>query len=481
MATILAPNGRPFPALARSSIAQTARDQRMVRARYDAAETTDETARLWSHTDMWSARFANSWWVRKKLRERARYESANNSYCRGIVLTLANDLVGTGPRLQLLTPDVETNARIADQFWEWSNAINLAEKLRMMRQSRAVDGEIFAVMITDPQVRHEIKLNLKMIETDQVTSPFLYLQDPYQLDGITVDGADNPISYTLLPQHPGDWIQYAYWKVIEIPAAVMLHWFRADRPGQMRGVPDITSALPLFAQLRRYTLAVLAAADTAADFAAVLYSELPPDSDEAIQGEPFESLDINRRMMTTLPGGWRMEQFKAEQPTTTYEMFKRELLREIARCLNVPYNIAAGDSSAYNYASGRLDHQTYYKSIAVDQDDLQTKVLDRLFATWCEEARLETDLLDGIPPGAPLPHLWFWDGHQHVDPEKEANAQKTRLENNTTTLSDEYARQRQDWRVKLRQRAVELEYMAELGIPTAPAASVKPPVTERQE
>ena len=29
-------------------------------------------------------------------------EAANNSYCRGIVSTLANDLIGTGPRLQLM-------------------------------------------------------------------------------------------------------------------------------------------------------------------------------------------------------------------------------------------------------------------------------------------------------------------------------------------------------------------------------------------
>ena len=41
--------------------------------------------------------------VRRTLRNRARYEVANNSYARGIVLTLANDSIGTGPRLQLLT------------------------------------------------------------------------------------------------------------------------------------------------------------------------------------------------------------------------------------------------------------------------------------------------------------------------------------------------------------------------------------------
>ena len=36
-------------------------------------------------------------------------EVANNSYARGIVLTLANDVIGTGPRLQMLTENAEAN------------------------------------------------------------------------------------------------------------------------------------------------------------------------------------------------------------------------------------------------------------------------------------------------------------------------------------------------------------------------------------
>ena len=72
-------------------------------------------------------------------------------------------------------------------------------------------------------------------------------------------------------------------------------------------------------------------------------------------------------MATTLPDGWKLGQIKAEQPGTSYAEFKREILNEIARCLNMPYNIAAGDSSDYNYASGRLDHQTYYRAIRIEQ------------------------------------------------------------------------------------------------------------------
>jgi capsid protein len=223
-------------------------------------------------------------------------------------------------------------------------------------------------------------------------------------------------------------------------------------------------ALPLFAQLRRYTLAVLAAAETAADFAGILYTDAPAGG-EADAAEPFEPIELEKRALLTMPGGWRMEQMKSEQPSTSYSEFKRELLNEIARCLNMPYCIAAANSSGYNYASGRLDHQTYFKAIRVEQSHLECVVLDRVLAAWFDEAALLPDFLPaGLGPIAGWPHQFFWDGHEHVDPAKEANAQATRLANLTTTLADEYARRGQDWEVQLRQRAKELALINELGI-----------------
>ena len=221
-------------------------------------------------------------------------------------------------------------------------------------------------------------------------------------------------------------------------------------------VPDVTPALPLFGQLRAYTLAVLSAAETAADFAAVVYTDMQPE-DGSNDFEPFDSLEIERRMMTTLPAGWKMGQFEATQPNTTYEMFKREILNEIARCLNMPYNVAAGNSSAYNYASGRLDHQTYFKAIRVEQAHLEATVLDRVLSAWLDEAVLIPGLLpDGLGPFAEAPHQFFFDGHEHVDPLKESSAQALRLANHTTTYADEYARRGLDWETQLRQRAKEL-------------------------
>src|SRR5690606_24678612 len=114
--------------------------------------------------------------VRRILRNRARYEVANNSYAKGIALTLANDTIGTGPRLQMLTDDPDTNARIEDAFEQWSRAVDLAGKLRTMRLARAESGEAFALLVNNPAIASwgsPVSLDLKLIEADQVCTPLM--------------------------------------------------------------------------------------------------------------------------------------------------------------------------------------------------------------------------------------------------------------------------------------------------------------------
>ena len=437
---------------------------RVVRARYDAAQTSIDNSRHWANADALSADAAASSAVRNILRMRARYEVSNNSYAKGIVLTLANDCIGTGPRLQMLTDNPSLNNAVEAAFAKWAKAVRLADKLRTMRMAKATDGEAFAMLTANPKLKSPVKLDVKLVEADRFTNPTVLLGEDLDTDGIRLDRWGNPEAYAVLRQHPGgtriigllnefDWI----------PANAVLHWFRADRPGQHRGVGELTPALPLFAQLRRYTLAVLGAAETAADFAAVLYTDGPATETSPTAPEAMDVIELEKRMATVLPESWKLGQIKAEQPTTTHDAFTAKILNEIARCLNMPFNIAAGNSSGYNYASGRLDHQTYYKSIDVERSDAEDDVLDRILDAWIYEAMLTSEFA-ALRNMQDVEHKWFWPGSEHVDPLKEANAQATRLKSNTTTLAAEYAKSGLDWEYELRQRAKEKALMRELGL-----------------
>ncbi|MBX3452741.1 MAG: phage portal protein [Planctomycetaceae bacterium] len=446
----------------------------LIKARYDAAATTEENRRHWQHADDLSANAAHSPEVRRLLRIRCRYEIANNSYAKGLVLTLAHDTVGTGPRLQLLSNHAVANHHVEIEFGRWAKEIRLAERLRTLRMARAADGETFALLTHNPALPTPVQLDLRLVEADQVTTPDLSLDALTAVDGIVFDVDGNPVEYHVLRQHPGDLYGGLNGRYDRVPAAAVIHYFRGDRPGQARGIPDITPALPLFAHLRRYTLAVITAAEIAALPGGVLYTDAPANG-EAESVEPMDLIELERGMLMTMPGGWKMSQLQAQFPTTTYAEFKREILGEIGRCLLVPVNVLTGDSSRHNYASGRLDHQTYFKSIRVEQAHLEVVVMDRILQAWFDEARRIPGYLPepvrrntlaraggwGIPW---WPHAWMWDGMAHVDPLKEANAQAVRLTSFTTTLADEYARMGLDWETQLRQRAKELELMLALGL-----------------
>ena len=86
--------------------------------------------------------------------------------------------------------------------------------------------------------------------------------------------------------------------------------------------------------------------------------------------------------------------------------------------------------------------------------------MNRIFEAWFREYLLTENLV-------PLEesHTWFWDGFPHVDPNKEATAQERRLNNLTTTLAAECAKDGRDYLSVLRQRAKEIKLMKSLGIP----------------
>lgn len=438
-----------------------------VRARFDAAESTDDR-RHWANADFLSLDGALTPTVRAKMRARARYERNSNSYLAGISETIAIDLVGTGPRLQLDTGNTEADRDIERRFFDDMWRIDLPGKLRTMRQAKLIDGEAFAQFVTNPAL-DGVQLDVRLIEADMIATPAGVYQKSATPEGSVIDGLEfdsigNVVAYLVLKNHPGsNWYTSAF-DFTRIDARKIVHWFTAQRPQQHRGISEIAPALRLFANMRRYTEATIAAAEIAADLAAFIHSNSP--AAEVDEVDPFQSVEIEKRTLTTLPEGWSVSQLKAEQPVSTYAQFKREIINEVGRAVNLPFNIAALDSSSYNYASGRMDAGIYHATQRVARDELERVMLDRLFYEWADEAALLSGYIpSGMPPIAEWRWAWVWDGREHVDPAKEANAIETRLRTNTTTLAAEYAKAGKNWEAELRQRAAEVALARELGLP----------------
>lgn len=435
---------------------------RRVSARYDAAQTSSEYSRHWAESDSLSARSANSPEVRAKLRNRSRYEVANNSWASGVADALADFMVGPGPILQLLTVDGALNRRVEREFSQWGEAVGFADKLWTLRRVRAVDGEGFLRFDSDAGLG-PVTLDLREYEAEEVATPYAAPLSQRAVDGIELSASMRPEFYHFLYEHPGDSAWYsASQSYARVPAANVVHFFRATRPKQYRGVPEFTQSLGLFANLRRYRDATIAAAETAADFAAVLYSEMPPDG-TAADAEPFDSVAIEKRTMTTLPAGWKLGQFKAEQPGTGHPEFVRTCLTELATGHGTTYEVASGDYSQVNYSSGKLAQQRFLRAVNTDRARMERTCLNRILRAWLDEA-----VLSGLvpEPGEAWAHRWLWPAIESIDPQKDATAAETRLATFTTTFSEECYQSGVDPEARADEIARDVAMFRERGLPS---------------
>lgn len=446
-------------------------DGQRLRATYEVASTTEDNLRRWANADSRSAMSLLTKSVRRTLRNRARFESRNNSYCAGIVQTVANDVIGTGPKLQVMTGNDKVDKEIEDRFWEATEEMNFAGKLLLARQARVTDGESFLLMVDNERFENPTRIDLMILEADQIADPLSSLPiEGTAVDGIHFDRSGNPLWYSVLKEHPGSGLGYLATSdrdAVKVPAELMLHYCRPTRPGDRRPAPEITPALTLFLQLRRFTEATIGAAELAASFAGVLKTQQLPDAESMDDGVPFDIVDVEPRSFMNLPKGWDMTQLRSEHPATTYEMFKKTLLQEIARCLCMPYNVASGDSSSYNYSSGRLDRMNWERRTSIDRRETEQLACNPVYRAWWRMARLIPGYLS---PAArqivrPPNRVWYWDGAQSIDPLKDAKARETELATGQITFGELCASSGRDWREVAQQMAVEKAQFAKLGLP----------------
>lgn len=435
----------------------------VIRASYDSIARTPENARHWQWADHRAADASLNPQTRIALRSQARYELCeNNSIGRGLVETLVTDTIGdTGPRLRVTQFSKRVNREIEKAWTRWCAATGFVEKIETNQTATITDGEGLIRFVNNVTVDDPVTLDVQLVECDHLRSPQFEMEvSEVYVDGVHLDRFGNPYLYDLLRHHPGS----DYWHGVDLFSYdtyshhQIIHTFRQIRPGQHRGVPEFAPALPLFAFLRRFTLATVSAAETAASVSQVVESDAPiPDElEEEYAAATFEkyldTIPIDRNSATVLPNMWKLKQFAAEHPTTTYKMFKRELINEIARCVLVPTNIAMADSQDSNMSSARFDWLGYERKVKKRQAWLARRVLDRVFSEWLVEAAL----VGAIPPVAArfvldkfyqwgtrgtsryVEHSWSWNNLRDADQKDAADSQRVKLQNGTTHRAKEY-------------------------------------------
>lgn len=425
--------------------------QQMLKAKFDAAQTFTGNVDHWANADHFDPHAVASLNVRRVLRSRSRYEIIeNNPYLKGTVLTLANDFVGSGPKLQITDKSVpkSTKQKIERDWQAWFRTRRIRQKIWRMRMHKIVDGEGFMRAYKNTDGRLPVTLDFQVIECDRVSSNdyrFDKQGNIGEVDGLRFDQYENILQYHILHRHPGTNFldRFASSSALStgggegdwIDARFVIHWFRQDR-GWLRGIPEITPSLPLCAILRRYTLAIARHAETAASITALIETQGPPtaqhfldpETGEITEDDPFEVFPMEIGMIMNLPWGYTVKQLEAVPLGVQYDAFTGSLLREITRPLLCTYNLAAGTSKDSNMASGILDDNIYKGGQNAERLECEEVVLDHMFELWWAEYRLGSDTAQlrkssnfrsiKIPE-----HSWRWDkiGLDHTDPSKVAS------------------------------------------------------------
>jgi len=434
----------------------------------------------WRGASAFSVNAAMSPQKRAEYRRKAQLVVENNAYAAGAANAIVSAVAGTMPRLQLSDPlesaDSDVLTEIENDFAEWAHTINLADKLRVMRYAKFVDGETFAVLFTNPRLAplSDVTLDVRVVDCARVTAQYSgkeLINDPNFDDGILFNVYGEPISYRILDYNPGDAVQTAIATATTYPAVNVCHWFKPFAPEQRRGISEIAPCIDLFNLIDRYSKAVVQAAETAADLAMVIKTDAVEDETASVdfganppagkanpvgEDEPFVQFPWSRGMTMTLPEGWDAKQIAAEQPSNSYGMLVDEILAQIGAAINVPKLLMKNSAENYNYSSARVDLQNFQNAVRLDRDSLVHHVLNPIWRAWFLEYRA-IHSLDFVPRTT-----WYFDGFFHVDPLKEANAQITRVQNGLSSLAAEYGARGMDWERELRQIAREKAFIKAL-------------------
>ena len=407
-----------------------------VKAGYDLANSGSWNANHWAGADAYDADSANSKAVREKLVTRSRYETQNNGFVSGMTTTHADFLVRSGPTLQVLTAVDGFNTAVETIWAQWAQAIQFRRKLWVMAHAKVQDGEPIAIVRDNPRVRHPVTLDLVICESEQCQTPMLPFGEVGYIDGIKFDQWGNPEWYDVLRQHPGGPWAWEGGNTERVQADWVCHWFHQRRPGQHRGIPELSATHNLGAAGRRHRESTLAAAEAAANFSVLLKTQTSPDISATAIASPFSSVPMEKNMMVALPALYDAMQMRAEHPNATYKEFQRQIISEEGRPIAMPHNVAACDSSDHNFASGKLDFTPWYVRLDNDRMDCNDTVLVKLFARFWKLAVLTYGW--NANPDQPPAHRWNWPRHPIADVEAEANANKTKLGTGQTTLTRIY-------------------------------------------
>lgn len=414
------------------------------------------------------------------LRARSRDLFMGSPLATGAVKIVRTNVVGSGLALDSQIDAkflglTEEQARAWEENTErewrlWSESVDCdAERRQTFFQlqslvllSALMSGDVFVTMPVIKRKGSVYDLRIGLIEADRVCNPIGKLPHGANvLGGIEIGEYGDTVAYWIAKHHPNASYRLNVpaeqeWKRVPAFGAMtgrrnVLHVMAdVERPAQRRGVPMLAPVIEPLKQLERYTDAELMAAVVAGMFTVFIKSNTPQsplgqmfDPAKQVDKDP-NAYELGNGAIVGLEEGEEVQTANPGRPNSNFDEFVLAICRQVGAALEIPYELLVKNFTA-SYSASRAALLEAWKMFRMRREWLVGNFCQPVYEEWLSEAVLKGRIQapgffdDPAIRAAWCGSEWYGDCQGQLDPLKEANAAKVRVEEGFSTREREAA------------------------------------------
>lgn len=442
------------------------------------------------------------------LRERSRDLIRNAPLAVGAINTSLSNVVGSGLTLQsridaeyLGMSEEEADAwqDLAEREWrlfsesqecDLSRTLNFKALQSLAYRQTMENGDVFVLTPRIERSGSPYRLKLQIVEADRICNQGRGPDTERLVAGIEKDPETGaPMAYHILNRHPGavkvQRSEGYSWQVVPAFGARtglrnVLHLYDVLRPGQTRGVPYLAPVIESLKQLDRYTEAELMAAVVAGMFTVFITTDSGDAYFDNLSGLGTEtgatSTDDDVKLGTGAVVGLKKNESittaNPTRPNSAFDPFVKAILQQIGAALGIPFEVLIRHFSS-SYSASRAALLEAWRFFRTRRLWLAANFCQPVYEIWLYEAVA----LGRIPaPGyfydpalrkAYNNAVWIGDSPGYVDPQKDVEAARERVDARFSTLDEETALLTGgDFEANLRQMSKERRMLSAAGLLT---------------
>lgn len=335
------------------------------------------------------------------MRHRARDAIRNDPWAKTAIARLVSNAIGTGIQAHPRHPDADVR-RAQKQLWDDSSSEldpngdhDLYGLQTLAARAFFSDGEVLVRRrLRPPNAGLAVPMQIQLFEGDMLpVSKNEPIPGGEIINGVEFNEDGERVAYHLLRRHPGEYNRFAGDAVqtVRVPADEIAHVFHALRPGQVRGVPELSTVLLRLHSLDNFDDAVLFRQEVSNLFAGFIVkpqAEVGPLGDP-VSGAPIDfDVDGFSPVVSLEPGAMQElapgEDVRFATPPgagADYAPFMRQQLMAAAASVGMPYEVLTGDLRDVSDRVLRVLLNEFRRSI----EQLQQNVFIHQFCRriWC--------------------------------------------------------------------------------------------------